>query len=393
MSSQLLTLLMPLKGRHLFTLRFLWQANKFLLPYRILIADGEVHPVIAGLLENPATFPNLDIEYIRYPDDTSFTQFYRKMADASSRLRTPYTMMVDNDDFVIPSGIEPCLEFLTANDDYVSCGGGVAGFALRPASDAALSNLIGPFDRLAYRYSPNYFSRDLASPSLATRVIDGYANYMTTYYNVFRSRAMATICHECADLNFSDLEIHESYFAMRTLVLGKARSNKSCVSYLRQYGTSLGSAFKKDWVHHLLRSRFTTDFDAMVSRISSAVAAADGVDPDPIAEQIRNIFGDGLRILLSRRYGPNPRMEQYKQSVRELIPGWLHDARAWRSRSAAARSAARARDEVFSKLAADGADVTYLRRFEQELESIEETLRGADFPRFVQQHAPDLLKT
>ena len=386
MSSSLLTLLMPLKGRHLFTLRFLWQANKASLPYPIVIADGEVHPVIAGLLEDPATFPNLAIEFIRYPDDTSFGRFYEKMADATARIRTPFVMMVDNDDFIIPSGVERCIDFLSAHEDYVCCGGGVAGFALKENSSPTLQNLTGPINRLAYRYSPNYKSRDLAASSLSERVLDGYADYMTTYYNVFRTAAMATICRECAEMNFSDLEVHESYFAMRTLTLGKARSDASCISYFRQYGTSMGSAFKKDWVHHLLRSRFTSDFDCMVNRISSAIAAADGIDPAPIAEEIREIFGSGLRISLARRYSPPPRLERLKLQARAVAPPWMRQKLSLRGKAVHGE-----RESLFSKLRADGADDAYLAAFRGELTAVEDTLAGAEFNNFANRHAPALL--
>src|SRR6516165_4890691 len=77
-----LTIVLPLKGRPLFTLRFLWHANRARLPYRFLVADGEVHPELAKLLENSQkTFPALDLEYIRYPDDIDFKRYYAKMAD------------------------------------------------------------------------------------------------------------------------------------------------------------------------------------------------------------------------------------------------------------------------------------------------------------------------
>jgi hypothetical protein len=42
-----LTIVMPLKGRHLFTFRFLWHANRMRLPYRFLIADGQVNEAVA----------------------------------------------------------------------------------------------------------------------------------------------------------------------------------------------------------------------------------------------------------------------------------------------------------------------------------------------------------
>ena len=75
-----LTIVLPLKGRYLFTLRFLWHANRARLPYRFIVADGQVHPVLAEILENSHThFSELDIEYIRYPDDVDFSRFFAKM--------------------------------------------------------------------------------------------------------------------------------------------------------------------------------------------------------------------------------------------------------------------------------------------------------------------------
>ena len=139
-----LTILLPLKGRHLHTLRFLFHADRAGLPYHFLIADGEVHPAIARVLENPlSAFPNLDIEYIRYPNDARYSDFYRKMADASARVRTPYVLQADNDDFLVASGIERCLKFLDARPDYVGCGGGVGGFELNAAREKKLEFVVG----------------------------------------------------------------------------------------------------------------------------------------------------------------------------------------------------------------------------------------------------------
>lgn len=84
--ASLLTVLLPLKGRHLHTLRILAHANSARLPYHFLIADGEVEPTIARLLNNSrAIFPHLAIEYVRYQDDRGYGDYFRKMADAVGR--------------------------------------------------------------------------------------------------------------------------------------------------------------------------------------------------------------------------------------------------------------------------------------------------------------------
>ena len=105
------------------------------LPYRFLIADGQVNEAVAHISKTAARyFPTLDIEYVRYPDDTNYSQFFAKMSDALGRVRTPYAMMADNDDFLGFNGIERALEFLDANSDYVAARGRPTAFSVYSGS-------------------------------------------------------------------------------------------------------------------------------------------------------------------------------------------------------------------------------------------------------------------
>jgi glycosyltransferase domain-containing protein len=370
-----LTIVLPLKGRHLFTLRFLWHANQARLPYRILIADGQVHPVLATILENwRQHFPNLDIEYVRYPDDLDYHHFFIKMADALQRVTTPYVMQADNDDFVAHAGTDRSLDFLEANLDYVCCGGGLAGFSVY----SGLRNPNGPIGRLnryAYRYTYLDRSEDYSSTACVERLQQGSRNWWS-YYAVYRTDALKTICREVVDINFSDMRLHELFCAMRALTLGKVCSDGSTIAYLRQYGSSLGSSFKKDWVHHLLRSRFTSDFAKMIDRISAAAAQADRVDAAPVAEMVRLICEDWLHEFLKIYYGP---LQSVKQALRDNAPAlfnWLKNRQRY--------VVAPERAAIFSRLAADGASEDYLANFNDELRTIEEVLRGGEFAAFIQ---------
>jgi glycosyltransferase domain-containing protein len=373
-----LTIVLPLKGRHLFTLRFLWHANKTRMPYHFLIADGQVHPKLAELLERShQLFPNLDIEYIRYPDDADFTRFFAKMSDALGRVRTPFAMLADNDDFLAQTGIDRSLDFLEANSDYVCCGGGLAGFSVYSGLRNPNDGLTGSLNRYAYRYTHLDRSEDFSSPSAVERLRRGSRNWWS-YYAAYRTDALATICREIVELNFSDLQIHEFFCAMRALTLGKARSDGTTIAYLRQYGTSTQSAFAKDWVHHLLRSRFTSDFTAMIDRIACTAAAADRVDPAPVAEMLRGICEDWLREFLRIYYGS---LQTVKQSMRDHAPDfvrWLKKRRRY--------FVGRERARLLSRLAADGASNACLSAFERELDMIEDVLVGTDFADFIRHY-------
>jgi len=378
--SQRLTIVMPLRGRPLFTLRFLWHANATRLPYKFILADGEVRPDLSRLLDDARKlFPNIDVDYVRYPDDTDFARYFAKMTDAIARVQTPYVMLADNDDFLAFSGLERSLDFLDANPDYVCCGGGIGGFAVYTRKFPWLAGLCGPLNRLSYRYMPYDRSLDLGSPSAAERLARGLRNSWS-YYAVFRSPALATIWREVAEINLSDLQLHEKYCAMRTLTLGKARSDPATIAYFRQYWTTLRSAFSKDWVHHLVRSRFNTDFTEILSRISREAAAADGAEAAVVAEDIRNNmiswFGDFLR----RNYGPYAALRRY---LRENMPELLDRVKTRRRHAVPLE-----RRKVFAALRRNGASADYMQAFEAELAQIEDVVSGSAFADFIRPYVP-----
>lgn len=377
-----LTIVLPLKGRPLFTLRILWHADKARLPYRFLIADGQVQSELARVLENSREFfPALDIEYVRYPDDADFSCYFAKMADALRRVRTPYAMFADNDDFVVLSGTECSLDFLEASPEYVCCGGGLGGFSVYAGLDDPNGGLLGRLNRYAYRYTIYDRSLDLGSSSVVERLLQG-SRYLWPYYAVFRTDALALICREVVEMDFSDLQINEFYHVMRTLTLGRAYSDTSTIAYLRQYGTSLQTAFSKDWVHHLLRSRFTSDFSSMIDRISSLASASDGVDAAGVAEMLRGICEVWLREFLRVYFGTQQTLKQVLRDRTPNLVKWLKKRRRY--------FVGRERAALFSRLAADGAPAEYLATFDAELSAIEDVLAGGAFAAFVKSYIPVL---
>lgn len=373
-----LTVILPLKGRHLFTLRFLWHANRARLPYRIVIADGQVHPALANILENSRRyFANLDIDYVRYADDVDYHSYFIKMADALRRVKTPYAMLADNDDFIACAGTESSLNFLDTNKDYICCGGGLAGFSVY----SGLRSPNGPFGRLnryAYRYTHLDRSEDFSSSAVVERLRQGSRNWWS-YYAVYRTEALETIWREVVDINFSDLHLHELFCAMRALTLGKIRSDSKTIAYLRQYGTSLGY-YKKGWVHHLLRSRFTQDFETMIERVSVVAAAVDGVQAAPISEMLRLICDGWLHEFLKVYYGSFQTVKQVLRKKTPVFYNWLKNRRRY--------FITRERAAIFSRLTADGASFAYLAKFASELRTIEDVLTGPEFATFIQPYVP-----
>jgi glycosyltransferase domain-containing protein len=385
--TQRLTIILPLKGRHLFTLRFLWHANRARLPYRFLIADGEVHPELAKLLEDSRkTFPDLDLEYIRYPDDVDFKHYYAKMADALQRVRTPYVRIAENDDFLAPAGLECCMDFLDARSDYVCCSGGIAGFSLRPSQRDTTELVIGPLNKLAYRCVPYDRGIDLNSSSATDRVLAGLRNTWN-FYAVFRTSALVAMWKELLEINPTNLQLAERFLTMRALTLGKAKSDPSIFSYCRQYWTSLQlhwpssqSAIRQDFAYYLLRSRFTEDVANVLDRIARPLAELDHGNPEEIADRLRGPLEEWLRVLIRHDFGAYATLRRHLRARAPWLVAWLKTRRrlclVWE------------RKDFFNKLRNDGATREYVVKFKNELAEIEDVLTGRGFKDFLGQRLP-----
>lgn len=387
-----LTILLTLKGRNPFTLRWLWHANRVCLPYHIFIADGEVHPTLAGLIKDPKVFPNLSIEYHCY-DDQSYSHYYRKVVDALSKISTPYVMMSDNDDFLFPSGIMRSIAFLNDAPEYVCAGGSPARFMIKP-----------------FTYSPNYLqgevikldlsgylSRDLDDPLAAKRVIDQFRNPRLLFYNVYRKADLLRMFREIVEHDFGSLTVFEIFLWLRTVTLGKVKSDAKQVSYLRQIATSSStniSEFSQNaaiHIHNLIHSHFAADVQATVTSIAAIAAQTDGVDRGVVEDELREVFTarqtGTLTSLLSSPCS-------FRLMVKRLLPEFVSDKiRALIKKKRQIKSnASFTREHMFKSAAAAGASTELIAGQRRELAEIEESLQSPVLLAFIQLYAPDLLQ-
>lgn len=352
-----LTVVMPMKGRNLFTFRFLWHANNLNLPYHILIADGQVNEAVANRLENSASeFPNLTVRYMRYPNDLDFSYYFAKLADAVGHVQTPYVMLADNDDFLGFGGIEASLDFLDANPDYVCARARTIAFSLYAGYGAPRGGITGRIDRF---YLHNDF-KSVTDRCAADRIKNGGLCH-GYYYAVFRTPVADRLCREAAEINFSDLMLYEDFFALRAVTFGKAFTIADKVGYFSQAGTGVSYQPARDWARHLLRSRFTSDADALIERVSSAAAEADAADRHAVEESVRSILERYYAAFLAMNYGPR---ESLKRFVRRKWPQLIELVRA-RPRLLWGMTRS-----IFTELKNDGADEKSIADIKVELDLV-----------------------
>ena len=366
-----LTIVLPLKGRHLFTFRFLTHANAMRLPYRILMADGWVNDRVAARIEGGRQeFPALDLDYVRYPDDVNFSRFYAKLSDAVSRVRTPYVMLADNDDFLARRGLDRALDFLDAHEDFVSARGHQVGFSVYVGIGAAPGSIRGRFNQMAM---DNEFD-DVDGETPLDRIRQGGLCHRL-HYAVYRTEVLASIMREVAELNFSDLMLYEDFVAMRSVTFGKARINKETITYYSQAGTGVSFQPLRDWARHLLRSNFTSDAHALVARIVEAASGGDAALAATVEETVRTMLERRYGAFLTSNYGPS---ERIKGALRRSWPALVNGLQTFPR-----FSARRQREAILTTLRKVGASAEDLQAIRDELEVVKECLSPASFAAYA----------
>lgn len=233
-----LTLLLATKGRDNFTIRFLAYANSISLEYPIYIADGEPKNSIKNIINNKKLFPNISYSYNEY-DDIGYKEFYNKIKLSLSSIKTKYVMFIDNDDFVLPKGINNCLDFLKKNNDYIGCSSRIGWFYKQNFlfSDNNLEGKITYFFDKTGPYNPRSYSDEKMSDRLEHLL----KCYTVTFYSIFDREKLLITSSEISKMNFNYTYSFELYFHLRMISLGKIKVFRDNAFYLRQLGTSLGN--------------------------------------------------------------------------------------------------------------------------------------------------------
>lgn len=268
-----LTIVLALRGRPLFTRRWLDYAQAVSLPFKVFVADGSDDKdasFVEELLRDKARFSNLDVEHARYPFDAAYSDYYAKMTDALSRTRTPFTALVDNDDFPLARGLDRLTSFLEAHPDYSACGGRMAEVVVESADRLYGGRVI---------LSPGHPQRDLKEASASARVESLFARYQTSYYDVHRTAFMKDCFASLNEAAPADVFLAELWTALLAAAAGTVKKLPD-IFLVRQRNTpgttADGEAKKGDCLDRMLRPTWSKDFSAFADTIARAIVARDG---------------------------------------------------------------------------------------------------------------------
>lgn len=290
-----LTILIFLKDRANFTRRLIHYLSQVNYPFEVYFADGSLGD------ENELIFKNLNAKfryrYQRYPKDLKLDIYFQKCVFSISEIRTPYVMLVDNDDFPIQEGQLKAIEFLERKHDYVGCNGQVAGIELSVDSGKPYSN--------HYLYHP-YYCREMDWPisveqeKAIERIKAYHKNFYSIFYSIFRTDSLSLTFEKIKEFNFSELGIVELFFSYSQLSQGKIGSIQE-LTYVRQRGSSQTAAAQRDWFYRLFYTQWLNDSKNAIKYIAEYIAQYEDSETEIIYAELYEAFVNRMR----QRFLPN----------------------------------------------------------------------------------------
>ena len=264
--------------------------NSIQCPFKILIADGGEDQAVPAALVDQTRYPRVRYEYMRYPFDSTFEEFYAKVADALGRVDTPYVAMVDNDDFFIVDGFRHCIEFLNAHPGHAACGGAPIYFEVIPSSQPGDSNAVYG---AAKGFRDIYPSHSDEQETALQRVQSYMNTWNPRWYHVRRIQELRSSWEIASNLHLDDLYWYERVLDALASVEGKI-ATLQLPYYLRQSNTeSLARSYYSengDMFQRMFKNTWARDFNVVVDAIATAVARKDNVARQEALVSIKTIY-------------------------------------------------------------------------------------------------------
>lgn len=195
-----LTLIVPLLDRHELTDRSLLALQKQRCEYKIIVADGSSIPFSGSY--------DLDIEYFYNGFDTDISQYMNKMHKATQMVKTPLSMVFDNDDIIDLKGIRNGISFLSKNEEYSTYQNDVRPIQIEP--EIKLEESL-------------YTKKSIEQDSPQDRLFDVIENFNSFNYAIFRSNIVKCFFEILDSLQNDDFQLFQKGWAYVAAIFGKCK--------------------------------------------------------------------------------------------------------------------------------------------------------------------------
>lgn len=279
---------------------------------KLLVGDSsEEGEAYAVRREVARLSPRLDVEYLDCRGQDDRLTLHR----LAMRVETPYVAYSGDDDYLFPTTLRACAEFLDANPGYVSVHGEGWDFALEPDGPQGQLRLLGP-----------YAQPVLEQARARDRMHGHFLRYGVTLFGVHRAvtwRKMWSHSSTVADRTFAA----ELIPCCMTPLLGKIGA-VSGASVLRQcHPQRYGLPGATQWVQG---RDWQAGFDAFCRILGETLAESEGIaTADAIAHVRESLRATYLKQLLdeAEARAADAATRDSIRSALSRVPGALQVAR------------------------------------------------------------------
>lgn len=273
-----LTILLTLKDRAAYTKRWLAYAVEHRCPFPILIADGSESNENSDIVQ--LYLSKLNVRYHRYPVDKNYNTYYRKVADAVSKIHTPLIVKANNDDLYDFPVLSEGVELLLANDSYHSCH-------IKPMSFSITKPLF-----IDSWVNDNCIP---TSASAVTRLFTYFSGAPGAYDNIHRTSFYRQFWKTVVDFQFRDIRSHEYLLDTLSYITGNIVTTSSYGYFREESGQGNTCQVETNTLKEMMQPHWMDEQEKIAEYIASQLAEQDGLDK----KEAITLYFNGLRNFLS----------------------------------------------------------------------------------------------
>ncbi len=294
------TVVIPTYDRPEYIRRNLVYLSKmFPLPdLRVIIVDSSPNKA-EEVAEIVASYP---VEYFKFDPEILFAE---KLLRGFQKVKTPCTVILADDDLLIPEGLSASVAFLLKNPDYSTASGAYASMRIKDDGEI--------------RFKPTFTQmRSLEEQSPLTRLYQFFNHYGPLYYAVHRTSIIRNIYEEAVNYslqaNPSHRQLHEELMIDTLKVIHGKYKKLPVYYYIREVAQSLPSCRDALPPARFLTSEYFSSeysyYRDTLKRHLQQVMQITGQDQE-LEEIIDLLYGTFINVDMT----PERRLSQYRQNT------------------------------------------------------------------------------
>lgn len=274
-----LTIILLLKGRDAFTIRWFEHAREFKLPYHVIVADGGSDTGLENELRNKKFHLEVSYEYVRYPYDANYKIFYAKILSALNTVETPYVVLASNDDFYFFDALNESVSFLEENAEYVSSRGELWDFSVLPTLKRGIalekSVIYGRISNISKLYKHPTVIGECAME----RVVDYSSKANSIWHDVVRTKNLKESVGALIESNVNDIIFGEHL--INFMMASQGKIHRGCNLYMLHqcHSDMLASTgfhdTPLDWIDD---PGWGSDFNRFLDTVAAQISKVDQVE-------------------------------------------------------------------------------------------------------------------